>query len=522
MRLKHKGADKLHRSIGGSGKQKRRSSDDNDNDNTNSNCNYDDDDDESVTPYDYSSPSSINKRALSTPYNGTGTRTSRASTRFEQVYRNIIRNKLVKQTMKEAREQWQANAGGDPDDATVSVDASLLLPTIPKVSVRPLWKSLSHAGGTAQNDPSVRKGVFAEIHVPENRFLLEINGEILIKSAYKCDPASLYPLLHTPEDHLFFYPSLDLLIDSRHFGNDSRFVRRSCHPNAQIKCIALSHNDDDQTMHMGLFTLEDVDKGEEISIAWDWQRGTSLWKNYIRWQRQPAAAGTTTTTFEDHQVSTMLAGFEKEFGECACQDKNECFVEYLKDACQPSDNKTATTNHRKKPMGTPPRRRISDTSTQDPRPGKRRRSKDHSVQQQALQPKKKQPQQDQTQSQYNNTNNKPIKRRGSVVHSNPSRTISADTRNDLFFASLPTSRSTSPVHHGKQEHSMVTNVLVPMEDSTTVATDPTKIEKKSTPMNRLPCKKAWMKTYLARTIKTSQEQPQKTISVKKEAVAEGK
>ncbi|KAI8335013.1 hypothetical protein BC941DRAFT_74853 [Chlamydoabsidia padenii] len=447
-------------------------------------CSSDDEDDEeTVTPYDYSassSPSTLNRRPSmkSTTYTGTGSRTSRASTRFEQVYRNIIRNKLVKQTMKEAHEQWQDNnKGGDlDDDKMVSVDASLLLPTIPKISVRPLWKSLSHG------DPSVRKGVFAEIHVPENRFLLEINGEILIKSAYKCDSASLYPLLHTPEDHLFFYPCLDLLIDARHFGNDSRFVRRSCHPNAQVKCITLLHKNDDQTMHLGLFTCKEVDKGDEISIAWDWQRGTFLWKNYIQWKRQQPPPGTV----EDQQVENMLAGFEKEFGECACQDKNECFVEYLKESCQ--------SNNSKKPTQ---RRRGSDSNVPNTRSttisGKRRRSKDHSLQQPTTQKKKQQ--------KGGDTSNKINKRRTSTTGHNVSGTISMNTRNDLFFASLSTSRSTSPVlQHGKP--------------STTVLAEPLSDHIKKEV--RLPCKKAWMKSYLAET--TGQESILKTDILKKEVI----
>ncbi|CAO3591308.1 unnamed protein product [Absidia cylindrospora] len=513
---------------------------------TNDTNNYDDDD-ETVTPYDYSASSS--NPDISTPpksrRNSTGRRASKSSGRFVQVSRNVIKNKLVKQTMKEACEQWKSN--NDETSSVVSLNASVLLPSIPKVSVRPLWKSLldrNTSPVSSKNDASVRKGVFAEIHVPENRFLMEINGEISIKSTYKCDLGSLYPRLHTPEDHLFFYPSLDLMIDARSYGNDSRYIRRSCYPNAQVKCITLlphskdDEKDDDQTVHLGLFTMEDVEKGEELSIAWDWQRGTSLWKNYTQWKRQQQqqqqqqSSPQTPAAFADPQVELMLDDFEREFGECACQDKDDCFVAYLKDMCQPASSSSAVPVNKTNKKGAQRRRRQRQDSpnSNDTPPngaGQLRQSKDSSSQQleqfTSLAPNQK----PEILHESLKATGKTKRRRGSKNSTSVDLTmIDMNAKNDIFFASLPPSRATSPVNNTKllqqpvgaasateKQETGTASASASASSATATTTltsttvvdivyDTVNMSKKWVASNKLPCKKAWMKTYLAEMDKT--------------------
>ncbi|KAI8366809.1 uncharacterized protein BYT42DRAFT_143764 [Radiomyces spectabilis] len=245
------------------------------------------------------------------------------------------KSKVVRQIFKEGLEQWR-----DPKAATASqfvvMDSNTLLPSIPKASARPLWKSL-HGAPLGRDDPSVRKGVFADIHIPADRFLMEVNGNVMLKSEYKCDPTNEFPILGTPRAHVIFYPSLDLCIDTKNSHSHVRYIRRSCHPNADVRCIVLPHAKDDQTIHLGVFTREHVDKGEEITIGWNWQRGHVAWKKSIEWQKQENGIKEPQTLTEDEKrdkltaMQKMLRLFTEEFGECACRDKETCLIEYMKD-----------------------------------------------------------------------------------------------------------------------------------------------------------------------------------------------
>ncbi|KAI8099562.1 uncharacterized protein BX664DRAFT_354965 [Halteromyces radiatus] len=435
------------------------------------------DDDEIVTPYDYSTTS------------------TRTRTKFEQISRNIIKSKLVKQTMKRAYDQWQIN--GIHTDMVTNMDSSTLAPSIPKVSVHPIWKSLLGRTNN-KNDPSVRNGVFAEIHVPEQRFLMEINGEISIKSDYKNDTTSLYQLLHTPEDKMFFYPSLDLMIDARCCGNDSRFVRRSCYPNARTKCINLPNNKDDQTVHLGLFTMEDIDKGEEISIGWEWLQGSVIWDIFNFWKKQQQHQKQQQQQFfimdntKNQQLKKMLAVFQEEFSECACQDKDQCFVEYLKQICSKTTKKEKQRQQRRQRTNSSSEIKSDDITTIQ----QQRRSKDNIS---TISPSSSSQYDEHQQQRISKTIGANKRRRSKKSHADIA-TTSVAAKNDLFFASLPSSQSTNPVQHHKYSIPPLAHVTTKVEEKKTIES-PIQLNKQeqSLPTGRLPCKKAWMKAYLAET-----------------------
>ncbi|CAO3622131.1 unnamed protein product [Cunninghamella echinulata] len=543
----------------------------------------DDDYDKLVKPFDYSitpstssssisSSPSLSSSPLSSSTSSPLTTTSitpatskkhkrhtRASSpnKFEKVNRNIIKHKIVKTIMQEAHDKWKlSNNNNNNNGKIVSLDATSLIPTIPKASARPLWKSLT--GSYIKEDITIRKGLFADIHIPKDRFILEINGEIMVKSNYKSKPYSLYQTLHTPEDRIFFYPGLDLMMDTTYCGNDSRLIRRSCYPNASVKPIIVSHNSKDTTIHLGLFATELVQKSEELCIAWQWQRDSFIWKLYKDWKNGSGYSFTgQNLSKQQQQVDQLLTLLKQQFGDCACEDKSECFIDYLKKKYQkriksPSFSSTSTistsspTSIHPKPL----------TDTKQPQQSSRRRSSNSDVSDKNKLQQQRRRSHDaiQTNSTYtikekkhldiNNDNNINNNKRHKSHNDNSIHKPADDpikvsnmTKNDLFYASLsfskpsniptPSSKSvlstspTSPITHKKTEEAMVLDPPIKNEDEEdqiikSIDTLPTeaKIEdvtmkdddsplevtseyKKWTPGANLPCKKAWIKSYLA-------------------------
>ncbi|KAL0084913.1 hypothetical protein F4703DRAFT_1774307 [Phycomyces blakesleeanus] len=265
---------------------------------------------------------------------------------------NTVKSKFVKQIFKEARERWSQQTkwrasvwkDGLPrreehtrtrDCPYVSMDTSTVTSTNTKIFVRPLKRSDSTL--YPRNDLHLRKGVFSDTHIPTDWFLMEVNGDVFLKSEYKFNPINEFSELGTQREHVLFYPTLDLCIDARYHGNNGRYIRRSCHPNADVRSIVLSHAKDDNMIHLGIFTREEIRPGQEVTLGWNWQRGHIAWQKNIEWHNRTPGTDDQHQVIDEEEerekrksVQRMLDFFYKEFGDCACQDKGRCFIEHLR------------------------------------------------------------------------------------------------------------------------------------------------------------------------------------------------
>ncbi|KAG0778489.1 hypothetical protein G6F16_011139 [Rhizopus arrhizus] len=225
----------------------------------------------------------------------------------------------------EARERWKRDWKYDSQDpfiydmgAFVTIDADTLL-----------------TKGALMNAPVSSQGLFATKSVASGHYLMEVAGDVLLKSEFKFDPLNDFVILGTPLSHIMFFPTLDLCVDTRQFGNKARYIRRSCHPNAELRNMVLPR-DDDKTIHLGLFARRLIEKGQEVTIGWGWQRGHVTWKEYMDWHHKSNKDNTNKVIDEEEErkkrttIQKMLERFEKEFGTCACLNKRRCLIEHLK------------------------------------------------------------------------------------------------------------------------------------------------------------------------------------------------
>lgn len=56
----------------------------------------------------------------------------------------------------------------------------------------------------------------------------------------------------------------EIFVDAREFGNCARFVRRSCHPNTEVR-----HSLEDRELHLYLISAHKIHKEEEITVPFD-------------------------------------------------------------------------------------------------------------------------------------------------------------------------------------------------------------------------------------------------------------
>ncbi|CEP18003.1 hypothetical protein [Parasitella parasitica] len=259
-----------------------------------------------------------------------------------------IISRYVHPLFKEARERWSSNNRWRQHFHDESSNRGPLLcdhgPFVTMDATTMFTK------GVLMDTPVSNQGLFATRSIPALRYLMEVTGDILLKSEFKFDPINDFVILGTPLSHIMFYPTLDLCIDTRQFGNKARYIRRSCHPNAELRNVVLPQSREDKTIHLGLYARHAIEKGEEITISWNWQRGHIAWKENMNWHHQHKQKhghevnGHQVIDEEEERrrkatIKTMLDRFEKEFGVCACTNKRRCLIEHLKRQSVPPKEK---------------------------------------------------------------------------------------------------------------------------------------------------------------------------------------
>ncbi|KAG2227956.1 hypothetical protein INT45_011980 [Circinella minor] len=297
-----------------------------------------------------------------------------SSSDFQPINYNVIRSKHAKQVFKDTRERLARleKGKGKPSSNGIPLSTneqhqqqhSIITPHIVfeeevikkdstlKTNIQPLPNKRTTT--TATNDiPTHRRrqrqqqGLFANAEISQNQLVAEVHGDIILKSEYKFDPGNDFSVLGTPCAYVFFYPTIDLCIDARYRGNDTRKIRRSCHPNAELRSIVARHTPD-QEIRLGIFSRTLIEKGDEITIGYGWQRGHISWKKNLEWHDCGMTDGHQVIDEEEERSSRsalarMLNYFSDEFGDCACNDANLCFIEHLKAIQSGSDERPLTT-----------------------------------------------------------------------------------------------------------------------------------------------------------------------------------
>jgi uncharacterized protein len=118
--------------------------------------------------------------------------------------------------------------------------------------------------------------------VPAAHFLAPFTSTITSSAAYLADPLNGYPHLGAPKPFVHLIgPPLDLALDARQAGNEARWARNGCRPNAVLKpvlCPEERHKraDPETTLGFGVFALRDLAAGEEIVLGWEWDDGNAI------------------------------------------------------------------------------------------------------------------------------------------------------------------------------------------------------------------------------------------------------
>ncbi|EMR09797.1 hypothetical protein PNEG_01979 [Pneumocystis murina B123] len=196
---------------------------------------------------------------------------------------------------------------------------------LPKTSIQPI----------SDTDISsfLRFSLYSNQFIASGQIIKEFKGEIYLQDEYKVNSINHYSFLLAPKPFVYFVSDSKLCIDTRKYGTDSRFIRRSCKPNAKLITVASSSN---FLIHIALCSLTEIQSGSEITIGWDWDMDHPAYYIENR-ERVPE---------NDVKYSQELIYYINGL-ECACEIGKDCILFRLKQAFS-SISKSSIKSNKKK------------------------------------------------------------------------------------------------------------------------------------------------------------------------------
>ncbi|KAG2469559.1 inactive histone-lysine N-methyltransferase 2E isoform X2 [Polypterus senegalus] len=108
--------------------------------------------------------------------------------------------------------------------------------------------------------------------LPPDTLIIEYRGKFMLRQQFEANGF----FFKRPYPFVLFYSKfhgLEMCVDSRTFGNEARFIRRSCLPNSEVRHVV-----EDRTLHLYIYSLRHIPRGTEITIGFDFDYGSCKYK----------------------------------------------------------------------------------------------------------------------------------------------------------------------------------------------------------------------------------------------------
>ncbi|XP_063532750.1 uncharacterized protein LOC134743270 isoform X2 [Cydia strobilella] len=167
-----------------------------------------------------------------------------------------------------------------------------------------LCTTVPHAGG---------KILIATKDLKENTPVIELRGKYMLSNQHRPQlQNSARAGSQKPGPFVFFYrlpkDNTQICIDTRTYGNEARFVRRSCKPNAELQhCIIKG------ALHVYLYTVGTIPSNTEITVGHD-----------TNGSKQPCACGNPKHCKVNGLTSSLVARKTMEYPPREKRSRNRC------------------------------------------------------------------------------------------------------------------------------------------------------------------------------------------------------
>ncbi|ERE87775.1 inactive histone-lysine N-methyltransferase 2E isoform X1 [Cricetulus griseus] len=174
--------------------------------------------------------------------------------RYEEANNNQYSEGVQREAQRIAQRLGSGNDNKDMNKSELSTNNSLFKPPVE-----------SHI----QKNKKILKSAK---DLPPDALIIEYRGKFMLREQFE---ANGY-FFKRPYPFVLFYSKfhgLEMCVDARTFGNEARFIRRSCTPNAEVR-----HEIEEGTIHLYVYSIQSIPKGTEITIAFDFDYGNCKYK----------------------------------------------------------------------------------------------------------------------------------------------------------------------------------------------------------------------------------------------------
>ncbi|XP_054639828.1 histone-lysine N-methyltransferase SETD5 isoform X3 [Dunckerocampus dactyliophorus] len=117
-----------------------------------------------------------------------------------------------------------------------------------------------------------RKILRAAKNLDPDALIIEYRGKVMLKQQFEVNGH----FFKKPYPFVLFYSKfndVEMCVDARTFGNDARFIRRSCTPNAEVRHVIA-----EGMIHLCIYALSEITKDAEVTIAFDYEFNSCNYK----------------------------------------------------------------------------------------------------------------------------------------------------------------------------------------------------------------------------------------------------
>ncbi|XP_072571521.1 histone-lysine N-methyltransferase SETD5 isoform X3 [Paramormyrops kingsleyae] len=117
-----------------------------------------------------------------------------------------------------------------------------------------------------------RKILRAARDLETDTLIIEYRGKVMLKQQFEVNGH----FFKKPYPFVLFYSKfneVEMCVDARTFGNDARFIRRSCTPNAEVR-----HMIAEGMIHLCIYAVTRISKDSEVTIGFDYEFSSCNYK----------------------------------------------------------------------------------------------------------------------------------------------------------------------------------------------------------------------------------------------------
>ncbi|KAH7913634.1 hypothetical protein BJ138DRAFT_1145684 [Hygrophoropsis aurantiaca] len=212
---------------------------------------------------------------------------------YVPITKDIIVNPETQQKLRRQAQQWRGITALHSPGAALSPHSrspvQMTEPSPTQTTIHPIPNSsFSHPTLSSNTNPSVRPPSYAlhtTMPISSSKFIAPYTSTITPSASYLSDPLNAYAHLGMPKPFVhLFGPPLDVALDSRITGDQTRFARSGCRPNAILRPVLCSQSKEnqaagagsDESLSFGVFALRDLKANEEVVLGWEWDDGNAV------------------------------------------------------------------------------------------------------------------------------------------------------------------------------------------------------------------------------------------------------